>query len=165
MSTPSYHQDRDFTPKYLDTVFGWIKATGEVFVMLRYLGMAGAKDDAFIHTPEEFQSLIDKLPSGTDTIVFRKRQLPIRGAVNDQLIETASVLFPDGVETLLVFGVQESPGDRLLRGRMNGVSDELIMDLRELYGQVIALGPLPPFNEDDNEDMISASKDGIDGPR
>lgn len=165
MPTTSYSRDRDFTPEYLSTVSRWIEAAGEVLVVMRYLGMAGAKDFAFIRTPDEFQSLVAKLPSGTDTIVFRKPQLPLRGLVDDRLIETARELFPDGVESLLVHRVPETPEDLRLEGSMYGETAELIERLQDLNGQEIALGPVPPFLENDNDDMISASKDGIDGAR
>ncbi len=86
MVSDEYNPERDITPHFVETVSDWLTASSELFVVLRYLRGAGAKDCAFIHNQDEFRQLIETCPTGTDIIVFRDRQLPIRGIVTKDLI-------------------------------------------------------------------------------
>lgn len=160
-----YNPERDATPQYRATVRSWIDASQEVFVVMRYLRGGGAKDYALIKNEAEFEHLLELLPEGTDTIVFRKSQLPCRGLVTDQFIEDAKQTILDGAEYLFIRMDPETPGDPRLCGEMGGSHRELEDDLTEERGKRVALGNCPPFVGDDNEDMISASIGGIDGPR
>lgn len=156
---------RDVTSNYLSTVDQWVASSGEVLVILRYLGMAGAKDYVFVRSSPAFRQVVESAPTGTDIIVFKEQQLPLRGCVDDELVGIALNLVPDGTEYLVVNLVPYIEGGQRLSGRMGDSHRNLLEDLVDSEGRLIAFGPLPPFIEADNEFMISASKGGIDGAR
>jgi len=104
MAADTYRSERDISDQYVQTVATWIRDSGEVLIIIRYLRAAGAKDYDFARTEDEFRGVIDTL----------------------------------------------------------NCMDE---GLRENLGTEVAIGHCPPFNDPDNEAMISASKGGIDGPR
>ena len=165
MSGDKYSPERDVTPAFLDTVGHWIDLSAEVFVVLRYLRAAGAKDYAFVKTRAEFAALVESVPDGTDIIAFRDRQLPFRGKVTAQFIQQAKIHVRDGEEYLLVRRVPEKAGGLRLFGEMGDTHATLVEDLSEEVGEQVALGVCPRFIDPDNDRMISASKGGIDGPR
>lgn len=51
MELDQYDPDRDITPRFLGIVNGWFDTTPELFVVLRYLRAAGAKDYALFTIP------------------------------------------------------------------------------------------------------------------
>ena len=165
MSADRYHPERDIMPQFLATVFRSLEPAGELFVMLRYLRAAGAKDYAFIDKPDAFRRLIDLCPTGTDIIVFKDRQLPFRGRVDDDFIRDVQTQIADGTEYLCVCMSLETPGDPRLSGDLGDSHGDLLEDLADLQGEFVAIGACPPFTDADNDAMISASKGGIDGPR
>lgn len=165
MVSDKYDPERDITPRFLQAVTTWLAASDELFVVLRYLRAAGARDYAFIHNEAEFRQLIVGCTTGTDIIVFRDRQLPIRGTVTPELIAETKSHISDGVEYLVVCLSPEKPNDLLLSGNMGDSHATLIEDLSEMDGKRVALGLCPRFADADNDAMISASKGGIDGPR
>jgi len=164
-SGDKYSPERDVTPAFLDAVGRWIDLSAEVFVVLRYLRAAGAKDYAFVKTRAEFAVLVESVPDGTDIIAFRDRQLPFRGKVTAQFITQAKTHVTDGEEYMLVRRVPKKPRDLRLFGEMGDTHATLVEDLNEEIGEEVALGVCPRFIESDNDRMISASKGGIDGPR
>ena len=54
----TYNPDRDFTDAFRERVAGWLQATGEVFVVLRYLRAGGQKDFLFCRSASEFSELL-----------------------------------------------------------------------------------------------------------
>lgn len=161
----TYRPERDITPSFLQTVGRWIDESSEVFVVLRYLRAAGAKDYAFVKHRVEFASLVGHVPVGTDIIAFRDAQLPLRGKVTDEFITRARSLVGDGEEYLFVRMASDKPGDLRLFGEMGDSHATLAEDLREELGVEVAVGVCPRFIDPDNDRMISASKGGVDGPR
>jgi hypothetical protein len=164
MGEVTYNPGRDITPQFVNIVARWLNASPELFAVLRYLG-SGSKDYAFIRDGDQFVRLIDACPDGTEIIVFRDRQLPLRGVVTKELIAQTQKLIPDGEEYLWVSTDPESSGDIRLCGGFGDTHKDLTEELHELLGDSVAIGPCPPFFEDDNESMVSASKGGLDGPR
>lgn len=161
----SHNPDRDVRPAFLATVHEWIAAYGEVFVFLRYLAAAGAKDYAFCTSFPQFEALVDVVPVGTDIEVFRGRQLPHRGAVTDAFTATALATIADGEEFLLV-SMETSAGSSISSRSASGDSHEHLREvLSEFRGKNVALGLYPRFWESDSDTLISAAKGGIDGPR
>ena len=165
MSADIYRPERDVSDRFIETVTTWIQAFGEVFIVLRYLRAAGAKDYAFARTAEDFRQLLDVLPIGTDVIVFRDPQLPLRGAVDDDFLVAAQSLIPDGAEYMYVTMEPLTSKDIRAFGEMGGTHACMEEDLSLHPGEEIAIGICPRFIEDDHEAMISASIGGIDGPR
>lgn len=164
MSADTYRPERDVTPSYLSTVRSWIKATGEVLVIMRYLRAAGAKDYAIVRSAEEFDRLVDVCPIGTDIIVFRDKMLPLRGVVDNTFVKHVQESLPEDMECLFVKMKPEKPGDPRCFGEF-GYMRHLNSDLEDMVGETIAIGGCPDFTGPDNEAMVSASKGGIDGPR
>lgn len=165
MLPEKYNPERDLPPRFVQVVTAWLAAADKLFVLLRYLRSAGAKDYAFIHNETEFRQLIEACPEGTDIIVFRDRQLPIRGTVTPELIVETKSHISDGAEYLVVCMSPAEPNDLLLSGSMGDTHATLIEDLCDINGKPVALGLCPRFIDADNDAMISASKAGIDGPR
>src|SRR5262245_9734628 len=102
VGTDRYSPEREVTPAFLARVAEWMEHSGEVLVVLRYLRAAGRKDFALCRTPEEFGEIVDRVPIGTDIEVFRDRQLPIRGRLDEELLAAALAAIPDGREYLVV---------------------------------------------------------------
>lgn len=161
----TFNPQRDITEVFKSRVADWIAAGGEVFVVLRYLRSAGSKDYAFCHSKDDFMRVIGSVPDGTDIIVFRNKQLPFRGLCSPMFVDQVLRAIPDGEEYMAVANLSPSSSDLRCHGRMGGTHRDLMEDLQDWMGQLVAVGPCPPFFEEDNETMISASKGGIDGPR
>lgn len=160
-----YSAEREVTPRFLETVGQWTDSSSEVFVVLRYLRAAGAKDYAFVKTRAEFSALVDSVAEGTDIIAFRDPQLQLRGRVTAEFIARAKALVSEGDEYMFVRMKPERAGDLKLFGEMGDTHATLAEDLGEEAGEEVAFGPCPRFIDPDNERMVSASKGGIDGPR
>jgi hypothetical protein len=165
MVTDTYTPERDISDSFIETVMTWIRESGEVLVIMRYLRAAGAKDYGFARTEGDFLGLLDVLPVGTDIIVFRDKQLPLRGAVNEGFIDSAKSAISDGEEYLYVKMQTLTPDDIRAFGEMGDTHNCMDEDLREHVGDEVAIGHCPPFIDPDNESMVSASKGGVDGPR
>jgi len=164
-SGDTYNPEREVTAKFLETVGVWLDSRTEVFVVLRYLRAAGAKDYAFIKTRSEFAALVASVPNGTDIIVFRDLQLPLRGRVTAEFVARAKACVADGAEYLFVRMRPKKSGDLRLFGEMGDLHATLEEDLGDESGEEVAFGACPRFIDADNETKISASKGGIDGPR
>jgi len=163
--TEEYNPERDITPQYLETAREWIAATNEMFVVMLYIGMAGSKDYAFIKTFDEFLKLIENSSLGTEFVIFKDKQLPLRGTVTEPFISSAMEMIAEGEEYMLVELSPSSPESLLHDGVMGDTHEDLEEDLTDRMGEMVALGPCPQFWDEDNERMVSASKGGIDGPR
>lgn len=165
MTTDRYNPERDITSHFLETVKGWLTTSTELFIVLRYLRAAGAKDYLFIHNEAEFRQLIDSCPLGTDFIVFRDPQLPLRGTVTPEFIADVQNRIPDGAEYLIVRMSPDEPIGLRITGYQGDTHADLIEDLSDIQSELVAVGPCPPFMAPDHDGMISASKGGLDGPR
>jgi hypothetical protein len=160
-----HNPEREVTERFLSTVGGWIAASGEVFVVVRYLMAAGTKDYAFCRSLSEIRGVVDAVANGTDIVVFRERQLPIRGTVTPEFIEQVVATIPDGSEFLVVRTAETVAGDHRRSGEAGDTAVDLRETLRDAIGHDVALGPCPSFWQPDDDGMISASKGGFDGPR
>jgi hypothetical protein len=146
---PSYNPKRDITPTFLDRVAAWIATRGEVLAVLRYLG--GGKDFALCHSLDELEPIIGLVPIGTDVVVFRDPQLPVRGRVTDAYIAKA-------LDTRAECRISA-------RAAINDSHSDLRETLLDWTGMEVALGLMPDFWVSNHEGMISAAKGGIDGSR
>src|SRR5262245_41913789 len=133
-----YTPEREVTPKFLEAVGRWVDSSSEVFVVLRYLRAAGAKDYAFIKTRAEFAALVESVPDGTDIVVFRDSQLPLRGRVTAEFIAQAKAHIRDGDEYMYVRMSPEKSGDIRLFGVMGDTHAMLGEDLGEEMGDEVA---------------------------
>ena len=161
----THNSDRYVSAAYIDRVSEWIRRIGEVFIILRYLRAAGAKDFAFCRSQDDFESLVQSVPTGTDIEVFRDLQLPLRGVVDDAFMAAALGAITDGKEYLLV-SVATRPGSIIsVFGKTGDSNVELLESLKGLRTTEVAVGACPAFNVEDHDGLITAAKGGIDGPR
>jgi hypothetical protein len=141
-------------PAFLSLVQHWIEENGEVFVVIRYARSAGSREYLLFHSFAEFQALLQSLPPRTDVIVFRQKQLPVRGIADDALYHQAAAALPDGEWWLLLCPDPDNPRN------FNSEGDDSHRRLREAFeefrGRYIAVGLDPAWNENDNADMQSA---------
>ncbi|HEY1122470.1 MAG TPA: hypothetical protein VGE67_12750 [Haloferula sp.] len=166
----TYDPERDVTPAFLGTVGQWIQegAEPEIFVVLRYLRAGGAKHYAFIKSAADFAALVACVPDGTDIIVFRDPQLPLRGKVTPEFLARAMDHVRDGEEYMFVRMAPDSrlpAGDLRRSGEFDNSHAELARDWEYETGEEVAFGICPDFMDRDHDRMISASKGGIDGAR
>lgn len=165
MTTDRYDPQRDITPHFVETVKGWLATSNELLIVMRYLRAAGAKDYLFIRSEAEFRQRIEACPLGTDIIVFRDPQLPIRGTVTSEFIAEIQSRIPDGAEYLIVRTSPDEPIGQRITGYPGDTHADLVEDLSDIQGELVAVGLCPPFMAPDHDGKISASKGGIDGPR
>jgi hypothetical protein len=117
---------------------------------------SGAKGFEFFSTFQGLTDRIREMPSGTHVIVFRERQLPLRGVVDDAFITKCLKAIPDDAEYLAVETVKQVHGDRSWFHDYAGVSNaELRDDLEESRGIPIAVGLYPAWSEESDE-VLSA---------
>src|SRR5262249_25783868 len=154
---------RDITPAFVDRVADWIATHGEVFVVVRWVG--GFRDFALCRSRADFERIIEMIHDGTELIVFRDRQLPIRWRVNEELIARALERVPDGAEHLVITA-RTKPDCCLSAGvSENNSRADLEETLRDWWDVDVATGVCPDFWVADHEAMISRAKGGVEGPR
>jgi hypothetical protein len=161
----TYNSGRDFTDAFRERVADWLQATGEVFVVLRYLRAGGQKDFLFCRSESEFSELLDSVPEGTDTIVFQQPQLTLRGVCTGSFIEQTLASIADGTEYLVCRLRHPQNLQFHISGHMGDTHTSLRDDMLEFLGEEVAVGHCPDFIAADGPSMISASKGGLDGPR
>lgn len=159
----SYPSTND--PIFLSCVQQWIESKGEVFVLIRFHAAAGSKSFEFFCSMDGFTKRLQGFGPRTCITVFRDRQLPLRGKVDEEFIRQALALVPDGSEYLVAALERTTIGKRSWFHDAAGESHaELLEDLRRdyCYGKQIAVGTYPPWLED-NEAVISAVVPDKDG--
>jgi hypothetical protein len=158
-----YRSVREAT--FLQSVQSWIEASGEVLAMIRYHGRGGAKDFEFHNSVGSFKARLQRLPPRTSIIVFRDRQLPLRGRVDEEFIRRAVEMMREGQEFLISELEKTTIGAASwFNSTVVETSDELLERLRDTQccGKQVAFGPYPPWLED-NDAVISAIVPNEDG--
>lgn len=151
MSTPTTD------PLFLSEVEGMVKASGEILVGLRYSRAAGQRNIMLFHSFLSFQEHLATLPPPTLVEVYRHYDLPLRGLINDALIQAASALLGEA-EYLIVYlqprddWRQAEHYDRGAGWRGSFQNDEgqgkLGEDLRDTLGEQAAIGVYPKWGEE-----------------
>jgi hypothetical protein len=150
-------------PQFLATLESWFSDQADILVLIRRSHAAGSKDFEFYRSFQELANRIRELPARTCVTCFRQRQLPLRGIVDDQFIETCLASIPDGLEYLLVETVKRTYGRQSWFHDSAGESHaELRGDLDDARGMPVAVGPYPDWLED-TDDVISAVVQNADG--
>jgi hypothetical protein len=150
-------------PGFQGTAARWLAEHSEILAMIRYSRAGGAKSFEFFQSVDSFRNRINALSPATCVILFRDRQLPLRGRVDDDFISRACAVVPDGGEFLIVglervvYGVAEWFPDAA--GETHA---ELREALQEMRGQAVAVGMYPPWLED-NDSVVSAVVPNPDG--
>lgn len=150
-------EDNNFT----ELVRRWLEQNGEIFVVVRYSHAAGARDYLFFSSFSDFRDLVSSLPPMADIIVFRDKQLPIRGIADDALLKRALNEIKDGEEYLLT---EVERVDLRSTYYTEGIShDELCSEFKDFRGKEVAAGVMPEWSRRDCEEMQSAVKPFADG--
>ncbi|CAN5143459.1 hypothetical protein BH09PSE6_BH09PSE6_11450 [soil metagenome] len=131
---------------FLATVHRWIDASGEVLVLLELSG-SGEKEFVFCRDFPAFERQTRSLPAQSRVTVYRDRQLPLRGTVDDAYVQAALAQVPDGAEWLVTALRPMRAGTLSWYPNASGSNHEdLIDDLLEFHGDQAAMGEHPPSN-------------------
>lgn len=155
-------------PRFLATVETWLRERGEITVLFCYPNAGGNRDILLITDLDRFKEHLAPLKRRTFVSVLREPQLSWRGVVDDAFIQAVLPHFPDRVESLLLdLDYRRPPDYRWANGGWSwdigrDEQDELRQELEDLRGHHVALGPYPPFWEE-NEDTIQAFVPDEDG--
>jgi hypothetical protein len=150
------HQEQSaFDINFLNTIEQWFTLRGEIFVVARFSHTAGGRDYLWFKKFESFREQVSLFPPQTDIIVFRDNLFPLRGVVDDYLIQQSLTLIPNPGE-FMVLNVLEPPDGSLNHAWTGDNHAELLETLRDMRGESVSIGLHPPWHEADNEKMISA---------
>nr|BAF45160.1 hypothetical protein [uncultured bacterium] len=158
-----YNPDRDISDYYIDTISNWIAENGEVLVVIRAL--YGGRDYALLKSKDDLTKLIEVCREGADIIAIRGNPLIYKGEVTETFINEAYDEMSDKKEYLYIIACPEKDNDPRLFGEEGYTEKTLKQDLSDHMGELVFLGPCPNYMDKDSENLISASKGGIDGPR
>ena len=143
-------------PKFRGKLQRWLRKQGEVLVMLRHPYGAGSKDFEFFTAYKDLGTRLRKLKPSTWVVVFKERQLPVRGVVDDTLISMCLEQIADGADFLI------SELTRLTYGRSTWFNwcagrshAELRKGLEKLRGTPVAVGHYPPWMKE-SEMVVTA---------
>ncbi len=115
-----------------------------MLVEVCYPYAAGSKDFCLIHSLDELRELLSTLPARSLVNVYRQYDLPLRGAVDEELIQAALRLLPSDTAYLIVY---QNPRGYSPSYASDVGHAELETELRRGIGQQIAIGPDPPWGE------------------
>jgi hypothetical protein len=139
----------------------WISERGEILALFRYSGAAGSQDFFYFESPEVFRAALRRAGPQTSVVIFRQRQLPLRGTVDEDLIRAARELIPDDAEFLIL---DLEPQEGGWSHHTSGVGHrELEESLNEMRGHRVALGRYPPwlYDSEDVMEAIVPDRDGV----
>jgi hypothetical protein len=151
--------------KFLATLQRWFRSRKqkEVLLMIRYAFAAGSKDFEIHTTYKALKARIRKLKPCTWIVVFRQAQLPVRGAVDEDLIQQCLACVADGSDYLISERTPRTYGRSTWYHWSSGRSHEKMLgDLEKLRGQEIAAGPYPAWLKE-TQDVVSAIVPDEDG--
>lgn len=149
---------------FLGEVSRILGALGEIVCVFRFSHAAGNRSYEIFPDLASLLARLQDLPPRTSVIVFRERQLQIRGISNDELITKAMHSIPDGVDWTIVRTSLITMGSQswyhCYDGRTHG---ELEDELRDEYcwGHPVAVGIEPDWHNLDA--TIEAIVPGTDG--
>lgn len=148
---------------FLKTVKSWLASELELLILIRYSRTAGDKSFEFYTSFAALQERLSQLPAEACITVFRNRQLPLRGVVDNEFMRTCLSTLRDGPEFAVVETVQTKAGPHSWFDFSAGTSHE---ELREALdgrkGKAVAVGEYPSWLED-SSDVISAYVPAQDG--
>jgi hypothetical protein len=148
---------------FLKTLEVWLGSEIEVLVLIRYSRAAGDKSFEFYKSFAALKERLSQLPAEACITVFRNRQLPLRGIVDDEFIRKCLSTLQDGSEFAVVETAQTTAGPHSWFDFSTGTShEELREDLESRRGKPVAAGEYPPWLED-SSDVISAYVPGQEG--
>jgi len=148
---------------FLRTLENWLRGQSEVLVLIRYSRAAGSKSFEIFTSFNHFRERLGAFPPQTSVTVFRERQLPLRGCVNDEFIGKCLCSVQDGSEFLVAETVLTTAGNQSWFHHAVGESRQELRDALEgLRGKSVAVGKYPPWLEE-SHNVISAYVPTLDG--
>jgi hypothetical protein len=149
--------------EFLRTLDDWLQRQSEVLVLIRYSRAAGDKSFEFFTSFERLRERLGELKPETSVTVFRDRQLPLRGCVEDEFIGKCLNSVEAGSEFLVVGTAPRTAGSQSWFHHEAGESHEELREALEgLRGEVVAVGEYPPWL-DNSLHVISAYVPEQDG--
>jgi hypothetical protein len=149
--------------EFLSTVADWILERGEVLAMIRYPWRGGATLFEFFDSLEAFRACIAGLGPSTVVIVFRERQLPLRGIIDAEFCAKAMAMIPEGSEYLMAALELTVIGRASWKDNRSGDNHQDLQSLLDDYsGGRVAFGPYPPWLVD-SDTVASAIVPNADG--
>lgn len=152
------------SPDFNNEVASILESVGEIAALFRFHAAAGNRSYEFFETVDSFLARVNELPPKTSVLVFRTPQFPIRGTVNDELIQRAKAAIPDGTDWAVVRTSQITMGSQSWYHDFEDCSHkELEIELRDdfCWGHPVAIGVEPDWH--DSTVVVSAVKPFDDG--
>ena len=146
-------------PLLIQTVERWMYDSTDLFVELHYPHTGSSGDYYLLTTIRDFNELLAGARRGAIVTVLRKQQYPIRGIVDDDLIDRAIAEVPDG-EWYDIVRPWFYPTMLPLSGGGNN-HQQYRKELEELRGEEVFTGRAPSLPaywiKNDDEDSIIAT--------
>ena len=143
--------------RFLSEVEEMIKTRGEILVEFRYPYAAGDRDITLFDSFPSFQERLAALPPRVLVEVYRRHDLPLRGVIDEALIQAALTLLPGETQYLIVYlhprndwrrAEEYDRGAGWLPSFQNDEGQEqLEEDLRDTLGEQAAIGAYPEWCE------------------
>ena len=158
---------------FLSEVEKMITTRGEILVEFRYSHAAGKRDIMLFASFPAFQQQLQSMPARTLVEVYRHYDLPLRGAVDEQMIQAALALLSGETEYLVVYRQPRNDWRRaeeydqglgwLSSFHNEEGQDHLEEKLRETLGEQAAVGPYPEWREEAGNVLwaIVSNADGL----
>jgi hypothetical protein len=148
------------SPHFLERVDAALAVEGELIVLHRPAYAAGLKLWALVRSREDLVEFIRSGQPRSSFVVFLRREVPLRGTVERDLIRRAIDLLQQHRELLL-----------LELDAAGGIVDDTSLEdaaeveawLAEREGRQVAVGRYPPFWLDDGDEVIGAYCPDPDG--
>jgi hypothetical protein len=133
-----------FTPQNLAMLSDWLSETGELYVNIEYPHSGGSGSSYFIRSMTDLKTLIVGQTHGEiDITIFHEKQFPLRGIADEQLLEQALRMIPDG-ELYQYVSLEDSVFPKSIAVWGSGVShEEFRQEFAEDVGKHIAVGQNP----------------------
>lgn len=117
--------------EFLRIAKDWLHSQPEVLVLIRYSRAAGDKSFEFFTSFERLRERLGELRSETSVTVFRERQLPLRGCVDDEFIGKCLNFVQAGSEFLVVESAPRTAGNQSWFHHESGESHEELREVLE----------------------------------
>jgi hypothetical protein len=139
----------------------WVEATHELFVELYYPHSGAGGTYYLVDSFRQFRALVAAARSGAIFFILREPQFPLRGAVDQALIDKARQLISEG-ERYEIIEPEFYPKAVALLGDGQTHAD-LQSKLEDCRGMVVAIGKEPPLPdaywvENDDPNCVIALK-------
>ena len=151
MATPTIDQP------FLSEVEQMLNRRGEILVETCYSHAAGSRDIVLLPSLSDFQKQLALLPARTLVNVYRHFDLPLRGIVDEGLIQAVLNLLPADAEYLIVhlrprndwrLASEYDKTDGWLNSFQNDEGHaELEQGLRDILGEQVAIGLYPDWGK------------------